>query len=79
MNKKIRHVGDDEISPYLGLGNSSSTINSERVRKQNAQSKKRNKIRNNERFNSYYGVWAYGLVIAAIVLMGIVAINMELS
>ena len=78
MTKKPRSVGDDEISPYQGTGDNASTVRSEKTRYQKAQSRKRTAIRNQERFDENYGPWVYGMVIAAIVFMGVVAISMEM-
>lgn len=77
MARKVRKVGDHEITPYQGNYNNSATVRSERERQARAQSRKRTQVRRNEEFEETFGPYLYALVIGAIVVMGIVAIAMS--
>ena len=77
MARKVRKVGDNEITPYQGNYNNSATARSERQRQARAQSRKRTQVRRNEEFEEIFGPYLYAIVIGAIVVMGIVAIALS--
>ena len=71
----VRPVGDDEISPYQGLGGAKQM--------QRAQSRKRRQVRNAERSiwdnlapKEYHGILSTALVVVFLLgMVGVAAIN----
>lgn len=78
VGQGVRPVSDDEISDWQGLPGD-GPINSEKERRQRAQSRKRQRVRKHDQSDEVSETFAAFLVIGGIIAMFVVALFAELG